>query len=376
MKNFFVGCNLHFEIELEKELAEIWPYLIDLDGRPQGHPLDIVERFPGGLVLQAPLHVGLQINFFSKLANRVLLRLKEMRVRDFPKLFQKLQELKNDPFLKVGPFHFQVAAQRSRLNNEKRIHEILCEVFGAEDEKSKQAIYVRMDDDLCTVSLDSTGTHLHKRTQRVEQGEASLRETLAAFCARQLIGDHGISELAEVTLVDPLCGTGSLLREARSLYQPQVRSDFSFLSWPQTAKILKSPSLKSNYPEFPLLFQKLLAADRDRTVLEVARSSLAEFAEVTEFEMADVFLAKPRLEPQKRWVISNPPYGERLKADFEPRQLIEQLNHIYKPRRMALLFGEQQARRINGRDLSLNIENELRFKNGGLPVHLFIFTAR
>ena len=92
--------------------------------------------------------------------------------------------------------------------------------------------------------------------------------------------------------------------------------------------------------------------------------------------MADVFLAKPRLELQKRWVISNPPYGERLKADFEPRQLIEQLNHIYKPRRMALLFGEQQARRINGRDLSLNIENELRFKNGGLPVHLFIFTAR
>ncbi|MEZ0392068.1 MAG: RNA methyltransferase, partial [Pseudobdellovibrionaceae bacterium] len=321
MRRFFVGCNIHFESELEKEIREFWPYLIELDGRPHAHALTILETVPGGLLLEAPLHIGLQINFFSKLANRVLLRVKEFKVRDFPKLFQTLQSLKKDPLLQNLKFNYQVSASESRLNNEKRLKEILLEVFGAETEDSEQSLFLRMHQDLCSLSLDSTGLHLHKRSQRTSQGAAPLRETLAAFCVRKLIGDEGIAFLQKFTLVDPMCGTGTLLREAATLYQPTLRHDFSFLQWAQTPKIFKSSQLRNNYPEFHPLFAGLKGLDRDEKSVERAQASLQALGHSSEISNEDLFKTTAKSE-KLCWVIANPPYGERLKAEFTPRDLL------------------------------------------------------
>lgn len=376
MKKFFVGCNIHFEDELEKELAEIWPYLIELDGRPHSSPLTILEKIPGGILLEAPFHIGLQINFFSKLANRVLLRIKEFRAREFPKMVHTFRELKKDSFLKDLSFSFQVSARESRLNNEKRIQSILEEVFGAEEKQSHQTLYVRMEQDLCTVSLDTTGVHLHKRTERVEHGEAPLRETLAAFCARKLVGNLSAAELSCITLIDPMCGTGSLLREARSLYQPVFREGLSFLSWPQTPKILKSSLLMGNYPAFPLLFKNVEGADRDSKSVQRAETSLQVFGAQASVRTQDLFQATPVESRAQRWILSNPPYGERLKADFDICQLLRQLDKVYQPQKLALLLGEAQSRQVSEvADFPLQIENKWKFKNGGLPVQLFLFSS-
>ncbi len=374
MKKFFVGCNLHFEDELEIELQEIWPYLIEADGRPQTSACNILDKIPGGLLLEAPLIVGLQINFFSKLANRVLLRIKEFKVRDFPKMYQALKELKKEPLLQGLPLQFQVAAKESRLNNEKRILQILEEIFGPASVESTQTLYVRMDQDVCTVSLDSSGTHLHKRTDRLKQGEAPLRETLAAFCVRKLIAESSVVEMSRITLVDPMCGTGTLLREAHSLYQPVIRQDFSFLEWAQTPKILKSPSLRSNYPDFAGLFAGLEGQDRDPQAVERASQSLASVTEKVHVRVQDLFQARPLEDGMERWLICNPPYGERLQADFDACQLIGQFDKIYHPTRVALLVGENQSRQLQRGKVSLKLENKWQFKNGGLPVQLFLFT--
>lgn len=375
MRKFFVGCNVHFESELELELKEVWPYLIELDGRPHANALDILEVVPGGLLLQAPLHIGLQLNFFLKTANRILLRVKEFKVRDFPKLFQQIGDLKKDPFFQNTRFQYQVAASESRLNNEKRILQILKEVLGEEDPESPQSLYVRMYQDLCSISLDTSGTHLHKRTERLSQGAAPLRETLAAFCARRLIGDQSAIELREIELVDPMCGTGTLLREAATLYQPTLRDDFSFLQWNTTPKILKSASLKSNYPEMPWLFKSLRAADLDPEAVERAQSSLQSLGCPLQVDRQDLFQQKPLPSNGERWVLSNPPYGERLKADFEPRQLFTQLDKVYRPTRMGLIVSERQASslmQVTG--LPLKLENNWSFQNGGIKVQFLLFS--
>jgi putative N6-adenine-specific DNA methylase len=376
MKRFFIGCNLDFESELELELKEVWPWLIELDGRPNCHGLEMVESVPGGLLIQAPLHLGLQLNFFLKTANRILLRVKEFRVRDFPKLFSSLSTLKKDPFLQGMTFHYQVSASESRLNNEKRILQILEEVFGPEGAvDSSQTLYVRMHQDQCSISLDSTGELLHKRSQRVSQGAAPLRESLAAFCLRKLCGEMGANELAGISLVDPMCGAGTFLREAATLFQPSRREDFPFLSWAQTPKILKSPTLKSNYPEFPLLFRELVARDSDPAALERAERAL-EALEGARFsaKVEDLFLGQPDNVTGPCWVVSNPPYGERLAAEFSSRQLFEQIDKVYKPQRLGLLLSERQARELRqAPHAELKLQNTWSFRNGGLAVEFLVF---
>jgi putative N6-adenine-specific DNA methylase len=374
MKRFFVGCNIHFESELEKELREFWPYLIEADGRPHAHALNILEVVPGGVFLEAPLITGLQINFFSKLANRVLLRMKEFKAKDFPKVFQMLEALKKDPLLQNFKFSYQVAASESRLNNEKRLKEILEKVFGPEDKNSKQSLFLRMHQDLCTVSLDTTGLHLHKRSERTEQGAAPLRETLAAFCARKLLGDTSLKEIQNVSLIDPMCGTGTLLREASGLFALSLREDFAFLRWPQTPKILKAAQLRSNYPPFPFLFKKLYAFDLDSASVQRASKSLEALEVSFEACHEDLFQAQTKnLSPC--WVISNPPYGERLKASFTPVELLTQIDKIYSPERVGLVVSERQAQSLlQGLDMPFKLQNREAFQNGGISVQFLVFS--
>ncbi len=383
MKNFFLGSNIHFESELELELREVWPYLIDLDGRPHAHPLVILEQVPGGLLIEAPLHIGLQLHFALKLANRILLRLKEFRVRDFPKMFQQFSELKKNVFLKALHLDFQISAKESRLNNEKRIQAILVDIFGEPHQTASQTLFVRMHDDLCTVSLDCTGTHLHKRSERQSQGVAPLRETLAAFCARSLIGESSPALLKNVTLLDPMCGAGSLLREACTLYQMTLREDFAFLEWNQTPKILKSSSLKGNYPKAPTLFKSIQGRDIDPEAILRARENFLKISAPHEFWVRDLFVSGKKTEEKNAdttWVICNPPYGERMKANFSPMQLLQQIEAEFRPHKVGILFSESQALQLenslSAQESNLEIIDSKAFKNGGLAVRFVVLAQR
>lgn len=399
MKKFFIGCNLNFEDELALEIQEIWPFLLGLDGKPHAEPLNILSIEPGGVTIENSWHLGLQLNFFSKLSNRILVRVSEFKVRDFPKLFQKLKQLKSDallmdPYFKAG-WQFEVAASQSRLNNEKRILEILRELFKEAPEaeadselaSSISTLFVRMRDDLCSISVDTSGTLLHKRSERLKAGPAPLRETLAAFCARKLIEGMHFSELEKISLIDPMAGTGTLLLEAAQLYQLSPRDEFPFKNWKQSPKLLCSPSIRSGYGKAPLLFEKVIAMDIDENVLNLAQdrlkvSGLNYFSQVQNlFDGTFDFSS----QGQERMVILNPPYGERLKADFSPTQLVEKIFTNFSPLRLGILFSENQVKSLgsklqkgqngvtlwSGQPYSLLSQNA--FKNGGLPVQFLVF---
>ena len=384
MRKFFVGCNLEFEFELESEIRECWPFFLGLDGKTHSEPPNFVERVPGGLVLENSFHIGLQLNFFLKLANRILLRMAEFRVRDFPKLFQKLKDLEKDPLLKGKKFQYEVAASQSRLNNEKRIREILVEIFGAEDEKAVDTLFVRIHDDHCSVSMDTSGTHLHKRSERWKAGPAPLRETLAAFCGRKLIEDLSFAELRDFTLVDPMAGTGTLLLETALAWQLSPRNDFPFMTWKQTPKILLSPDLRKGYSPFPKIFKEVWAADKDPAILEIARERLKAAGLDFQVKAMDLFKAET-VKNVPCLVISNPPYGERMQADFKPMELLREIERVYSPIRIGLLFSEAQMRLVRNEikdsegispKTPYQILHDHQFKNGGLSVHFLVFSQK
>ncbi len=384
MKKFFVGCNLKFEDELETELREVWPFLLDLDGRPHAQSLQIIEKYPGGILLEAPLHLGLQLNSFSRLANRVLLRLMEFKVRDFPKLHQKLLQLKKDPFLQGLQFQFKIAASQSRLNNEKRIQQVFEQIFGPENPSHKDTLYVRMFDDLCTISLDTTGEHLHFRSRKTELGKAPIRETIAAFCLRKMMDGFSRSHLQEISLIDPMMGTGTFLKEAHQLFRRSSRSDYAYLYWAQTPKLLKSESLAKNDLTDQALFGAYYGSDRDSGVVKIAREQLSNLIPLAHLKEQDLFKA-PVMKNIRSWVISNPPYGERLQVDFTPSQLFQKIIESYNPEQIGLVLSENQFKELlrtyeqaqgtsKPAEERMHLKDNWSFNNGGLGVRFVLFS--
>ncbi len=386
---FFVGCNLNFETELVKELREASPFFLELDGRRHQHLLNF-EVQQGGVEFTAPLHIGLQVNFFSKLANRVLVRCAQKRIKDFPAFYQWIQKQRKQGLLQSFSadhrFCFEVSASQSRLNHEKRLIEIMEEHFKRDDE-AEQKIFLRVFNDDAILSIDSTGLLLHKRSQK-EVGKAPLRETLAAFCFRKIMGDRNPSEIKEIVLVDPMCGSGTLLKEAANYLQPQLDREYSFLKWHQCPKILKSPSLAGNYEKFPSLFLGLRGFDIENSVLKIAHENLVPQSDVkvnqglkTDLSviLTKMDLKNPFSEEDKAkflgnpiWIMCNVPYGERIQTDLNINEIVQRISGKFKPIRMGLLMSDKQWGELES-SVKKGIESETVFSNGGLKVHWVVW---
>ncbi len=394
VSSFYISCALGLEESVAAEVRRAWPLMIEINGQPNRAPLPEMVLGNGGVLVRAPLPLGLQLNFFLKTAHRVLWRLAEFKVRDFPKLFEKIQRIPWDHFLNGPGIEWQVAASKSRLNNEKRIEDVCAEAFAKVagkiqgPAKTKQTVYVRLHDDLCTLSLDSTGEHLHKRGWGLLKGEAPLRETLAAYMIMEMMEGVPATKTQQVAFVDPMCGSGTLVLEATSLWQPVFDRAYAFLEWKNTPKIFKSPLLKKNYKQIPdtAPFKAYWGFDIDADVIEAARENLAKLESRVEvknlkvrFEVANLFGGeKKTLGPV--WCLANPPYGERLnvegQAEFSYQALIQKIADKFAAEKIGVLLPNKTSVRSLKPPEGYKKQKGLTFSNGGLEVLCLIFARK
>lgn len=392
MNRFFVSTPLDFEQTTLQELKEVWPYLLGKDAKPQALALPEVKVMPGGLEFETDLFTAVQLNFFLKTAHRILLRMTSFKTRDLPKFYQNFKRLPWLEYLPNGTVEWEVAAQKSRLNNEKRLQEsaskALQEIFGSKCATEPCAtIYIRMEDDLCTISLDMTGEHLHKRGWSVLKGQAPLRETIAAFTLKALQGSTPRAALNKVTLLDPMMGSGTFLCEARTLHAGQFARKFAFQQWKNTPKLFLSPSFALNYTLPPQdFFKKYVGCDLDVEMLVATEKNFAEaerqveivqkksFKKATlELHQQDSLVQKcPAEEPL--WMILNPPYGERLEGEHHegPQGLARDLCRLYQPERLGILYPEKE--RVLRAPGGYKVVQEIKINNGGIRCLFTILT--
>lgn len=372
MAIFFVSCAIGFEDELERELQEFWPYLLAKDGRPQTEALSLLEKIPGGIELECSEMVGFQINLFTKLAHRVLLRLASKKIKDFPPLVAWVKTLPLKNYFSKFEFDFEIAASKSRLNNEKRILKIFEEVLGPSKEGASK-IFVRVYDDQFTVSLDTTGEHLHFRGQRLQQGKAPLRETLAAFCLRRLIDGFSLEVLSKMKLVDPMCGSGTFLLEAASLYSPNPR-EFSFQKFNSCPALLKSDTFLQNYRGFaPLQFGGLAGYDIDPEMVAIAKQNLKLITTDTDvaIEARDL---RATVGESADLIVVNPPYGERIKADLSAQEVMEKCLSAYQPTRALIIHPwNQWPAEVAVKGIRYSLREKTKALNGGLSVFVVVY---
>lgn len=383
MSTFFISSPIGFEQTTLEQLKEVWPLLLGKDARPHGLPFPECTIHQGGLELECDFVIGVQFNFFLKTANRVLLRMADFRVRDMPKFYNKFKDLPWIEYLKSYNVEWEVAAQGSRVNNEKRLQEsaqtALNELFGFRGSKEPAGrIYIRMIDDHCTISLDSTGDHLHKRGVVVLKGDAPLRETIAAYMIQQIQNGTTPEERANVTLLDPMMGSGTILCEARSEGVGTFARPFAFQNWKKVPKLFLSETFAFNYNlPVPRGFKKYVGFDISAEMVKAATANFAEAerqisaVQKKKFQAADVsFMQKDALKaeplPGPLWMILNPPYGERLPVAGGQglKALAAELCSRYAPERLGLLYPATEQVSVVPKGYKLHSEHKVN--NGGI----------
>ncbi len=309
-QEYFAICTPGFEKVTEEELKRL-------------EAVKVVSVETGGVTFQGNLDALYHANLHLRTAHRVLLRIDNFLAQSYPMLFNKVEKIPWELYLGFNKtYTIEVSAKESRLhhpkNISKTIHDGITEYMqplGLSPKLSDTApleIHVRFFQDRCTISVNTSGEHLHKRGYRQLMSEAPIRETLAASILQTV--DVGAFE----TVIDPMCGSGTLLIEAALLLKniaPGLQRRFAFEQLPffQTSKWERFKREAAEKQRESSV--KLLGFDIDTKNTEIAKANAvkAGVAEMINFRVAD---AKTLTVPirQKALIIANVPYGERLES--------------------------------------------------------------
>jgi putative N6-adenine-specific DNA methylase len=284
-------------------------------------------------------------NLQSHIATRILLRLGNAKARDFAPLRRALAKLPWAALVpRDRPIRVDVSTSHCRLFHTGALAEtvelaitdsvgklpVRDKGAGADDEQTTRVL-VRGQDDVFTVSVDSSGELLHRRGWRLEAGRAPLRETLAA----------GVLALCDYdpahALVDLMCGSGTFVVEAASLARrraPGMGRAFAFERWPshdpEAWSALRETSVETVPASGPIF-----GFDRDRRAIEIARAN-AERANLADaIQLAALPFDKAKVDCEPGLIVMNPPYGHRLGE----RRLVMQI---------ARKIGDELAGRFRG----------------------------
>lgn len=313
-------------------------------------------------------------NLWLRSADRVLIQLAEFQATDFGQLFDQTHALPWEEWLtETSAFPVRGRSVRSQLHSvpdcqrlvKKAIVERLKR-FHAVDWFPETGPEVPIDIQLlknrCTLTLDTSGPGLHKRGYRTLTGEAPLKETLAAALVQLSYWNR------DRLLVDPCCGTGTILIEAALIGRniaPGLRRSFLAERWPripgrwwdecrQEARDLVQPPLA----------ERLAGYDVADSPLELARAAAHAAGVLDDLHLQQRPVDQFRTSREYGVLITNPPYGERLGGQREVEVLYRTLGERLRNRetwsvyvltshpRFEALFGRKADRRrklYNGR---------------------------
>ena len=272
-----------------------------------------VEPVPGGVTLQGDWSEVWRANLTLRGAARVLVRFAEFRAMHLAQLDKRARKLPWGDVLRADvPVKVEVTCRKSRIYHAKaakqRIETAIRETLGAPiSAEAALVVKARIEDDLVTLSLDTSGEPLHRRGHKQAVGKAPMRETLAALFLQQMGYD------GSQTLVDPMCGSGTFPIEAAEIALGLLPGRSRVFAFATLASFdaagfnaLKTQPLRTTTTRF-------YGSDRDQGAIGMAqknaeRAGVAAFCQFERKPISD--LTAPEGAPGI--VIVNPPWGARI----------------------------------------------------------------
>ena len=274
---------------------------------------------PGGVTLRGGWPEVWRANLEIRGASKVLARIGNFRVMHLAQLDKRARKFPWNTVLRADvPLRVEASCKSSRIYHAgaatQRIETAIREELGALiDPGALLCVKARIEDDLCTISIDTSGEMLHKRGNKQEIGKAPMRETMASLFLRQC-GFDGTEPV-----VDPMCGSGTFVIEAAEMamgLKPGRSRSFAFeqlAGFDAAAWVRMRDGGQTKTPAVTLLRQRprcrrdshVHAPMRSAPVLRRYGVSQAPISELTPPD------GPPGL------VIINPPYGSRI-GDKKP----------------------------------------------------------
>lgn len=262
-------------------------------------------------------------NLWLRVADRVKIVAGSFPAKTFEQLFEGVKAIEWEKYLPVdAEFPVTGKSVKSKLFSvpdcqaitKKAIVERLkghyMRLGFLEETGAKFKIEISILKDIATLTIDTSGAGLHKRGYRLDQGEAPLKETLAA--ALVYISKWNPNR----PFADPFCGSGTIALEAAMIGQnmaPGYNRDFISEEWPWIkSSIWNDVRMEvedvANYDQ-PL---QIFGSDIDHRMVEIAQSNAREagFADLVSFKQMQVMDFTTTLSDGV--MIGNPPYGERI----------------------------------------------------------------
>jgi len=353
-----------------------------------------VNEKMAGVSFQGDLALAYRVCLWSRVANRVFLALDSFPVRSQQDLYAGVQRTdwsrhlsadaslavsfnaKNSPAIK----HTHFGAQKVK----DAIVDQLRAKFGlrpsVDTERPAIRVNIYLHNDVAQLSLDLSGDSLHKRGFRDVAITAPIKENLAAA----ILLRAGWPQIAAQggTLLDPMCGSGTLLMEGALMaadIAPGLRRDyFGFLGWQQHDAVLWQTLLEEAEQRRAAGLAKLpviAGFDQDRRTVATAlqhieNAGLAGKIHVEKRDIADAASAEswpPGL------IVCNPPYGERLGDEAETAALYRRFGEVLKQRfvgwRAAMIISNPEL----GFRLGLRSQRPVTLFNAALECKLLRF---
>jgi putative N6-adenine-specific DNA methylase len=273
----------------------------------------------GGVELEGPAGLYQEANIRMRIASRVLLRLGSFQAGDESSLGRGLKAVDLSAYWDGRSFlGISVASHRSRLSKGAQIRRMAERAWRLPSSRepsvlgSGTELLIRLNEDRCEVSVDSSGELLHRRGYRQEVSRAPLRETLAAGLLR-LAGYDGMSPLW-----DPMCGSGTIGIEAALLAlgrAPGRDRDFAFRRWPSfDPERWNVRWNRLREAERMALPQPIRLSDLNAGALGTARRNArrAMVLEQLQLDRLDATRLSAPTELGPGLVIANLPYGVRV----------------------------------------------------------------
>jgi putative N6-adenine-specific DNA methylase len=367
--HLFISCPPKLESLLTEELSAL------------GIP---ARQWPRGASVVSSMEHVYRINMESRLATRVLWPLKHFECLDRDTLYKEALSIQWDEWLSDDST-FAIDANATLSEGFRNSHfaglvvkDAICDYFR---EKTGQRPSVELRNpqiqlnlfiykNKATISFDTSGAPLFKRGYRISTVEAPLQETLAAAILK-LAGYR-----PEDILCDPFCGSGTFLWEAAmmSTQTPAgfFRDQWGFFKHPQFSLTDWNRYLQSvQSKRIPLRPYSIFAGDRDLNAIEACRATAASTGLPVHFQHTDIRLFRPPQIPTL--VVTNPPYGIRLKSSTDPYTALAQfLETTCQGKASAAILSptNRLPTRFPGK-----LMKPIPLVNGGLDVFLHLLEA-
>jgi Predicted N6-adenine-specific DNA methylase len=337
----------------------------------------------GGARFSATPEDAFKASMWLRSADRVLLLVKESKVLSFEDLFQFVKSVPWEKFIpKDARFPVTGKCARSRLMSvrdcqsitKKAIVERLRSVYKMDifpETKESYLIDISIHNDIARLTIDASGDALNKRGYRTLNGDAAIRETLAAALVELSPWKPGMF------LYDPCCGTGTLLIEAAMMAThraPGIERGFAMEEW----RFIDSKGFEAVRKQAREAFDdsadylNISGSDIDPAALKMCKKHIVQADLSNRILVKEQDLKTLQLEETSGVFILNPPYGERLSDRKECEKLYKEIGLLLKRHpgfSLCVISSHPLIERLIGRRAT----KKRRLYNGRLECEYLIF---